>query len=182
MVTLFSRCLAKCRELQMIVVSRRTLLALASLLGSFVWLGDAMIGSAKDGTMSLIAELGDLLAKTAEAVSKFGDSIAHLVTLGAQGYDAAAARKAHADLIELRVNLEKLVAGANIPLIKSINEYVDRVAAPPVPPAYVLGQWWKGIVDKVEIATKQVDALLEDVNKVRNDFVLQDAYSTIQRP
>jgi hypothetical protein len=56
-----------------------------------------MIGSAKDGTMSLIGELGDRLAKTAEAVSKFGDSIAHLVTLGAQGYDAAAARKAHAE-------------------------------------------------------------------------------------
>jgi len=48
------------------------------------------------------------------------------MTPGAQGYDAAAARKAHADLIKLRVNLEKLVAGVNTPLIKSINEYVER--------------------------------------------------------
>ena len=48
--------------------------------------------SAKNETMSLIVELGGLLAKFAEAVSKFGDNgTAHLVTLGAQGYDAAAA-------------------------------------------------------------------------------------------
>jgi hypothetical protein len=164
----------------MTVVSRRTILTLASLLSSSACLGDATIGSAQDGTIGLIAELGDLLAKAAEAVSKFGDSIAHLVTLGAQAYDAAAARKAHAELIELRVNLEKLVAGANIPLIKSINEYVERVRAPLRPPPYVLGQWWIGVVDKVANATKQVDALLKDVDKIRNDFVAQDAYSTLQ--
>jgi hypothetical protein len=50
--------------------------------------GDAVIGSAQDGKIGLIVQLGDVLAKTPEATSKFGDSIAHLV-LGAQGYDAS---------------------------------------------------------------------------------------------
>src|SRR5580704_11201704 len=39
--------------------------------------------------IGLIAELGELWAKTAEAISKLGDSVAHLVTLGVQGHDAA---------------------------------------------------------------------------------------------
>jgi hypothetical protein len=162
------------------VVTRRTSFALVSLLASFVWLGDAMSGSAKDETMSLIMELGDLLAKLAEAVSKFGDSIAHLVTLGAQGYDAAAARKAHANLITLRVDLEKLVAGANMPLIKSINEYVEGAESSPRLSEHVLNIWWDGLRDKVDFATTQVSSLLEQINNIRSDFVLQDSYRTIQ--
>jgi hypothetical protein len=137
-----------------------------------------MIGSAKDGTVGLIVQLGDLLAKTAEAVSKFGDSIAHLVTLGAKGYDAVAARKAHADLIELRVKLVELVSH-NGPMIRSIKEYVQRV--PTIKPsAPIILELWLVAVDKVEDATKRVEVLLNDVSKIRNDFVLQDTYSTLR--
>jgi hypothetical protein len=132
--------------------------------------------SAKDGKMELIAQLADLLVKTTEAISKFGDSIAHLVTLGAQGYDAAAARKAHADLIELRVNLEKLVSGANLPPIGSINEYVERHRRTAKPQEWESRLLWRAVVEKVENATVRVNALLEEVSKIRNDFVLEDAY------
>ena len=48
---------------------------------------------AEFGKVGLIVQLGEILVKTAETQSNFGDSIAHLVTLGAQGYDAAATRK-----------------------------------------------------------------------------------------
>ena len=51
------------------------------------------MAKAEFGKVGLIVQLDEFLAKTAEALSKFGDSIAPLVTLGAQGYDAAAARK-----------------------------------------------------------------------------------------
>jgi hypothetical protein len=162
----------------MTVVSRRTLLALASVLGS--WPGGAINGSAKDGTIGLIVELGDLLAKAAEAISRFGDSIAHLVTLGAQGYDAAAARKAQADLYALRVNLGGLVFGPNALLLLSINQYLQRASAAPKPSAEVLKMDWDAVVNKVNMATIQVDSLLEDVQKIRSDFILLDAYSTIQ--
>lgn len=162
----------------MTITRRQHLLALASLLSLFASSGDGMNVSAKDGKIELIAQLADLLVKTTEAISKFGDSIAHLVTLGAQGYDAAAARKAHADLIELRANLEKLVSGANLPLIRSINEYVERHRRTPKPQ-----EWerllWRAVVEKVENATVRVNALLEEVSKIRNDFVLEDAYRTI---
>jgi hypothetical protein len=162
----------------MTIIRRRSFLTL--LLGSFASAGEGINALAAAGTIALFAELGDLLAKTADAISKFGDSIAHLVTLGAQGYDAAAARRAHADLIELRVKLEELVFGANMPLIRSINEYVQRVAATPMPAVQVIGAYWFAVVGKVENAAKQVEALLKDVSEIRNDFVLQDSYSAIE--
>ena len=89
-------------------------------------------------------------------------------------------RKAHADLVMLRVNLEKLVAGANMPLISSINEYVERVQNSPQLPSFVLDTWWNGLKHKIDFATIQVGALLDEVDKIRNDFVLKDAYRTIQ--
>jgi hypothetical protein len=159
-------------------VSRRTLFALAPLFGSFVWL-DAPTGLANFSTDSVLVQLGDLLAKSADALSKFGDSIAHLVTLGTQGYDAVAARQARNQLVEMRVNLEKLIHGINSPLIKSINDYVKH-ATNGSSDDQVLGEYWNGILDKVYVAITQVDDLLTDVNQTRNDFVLQDAYSTIQ--
>lgn len=93
-------------------VSRRALFALAPLFGSFVWL-DAPTGLASFATDLVLVQLGDLLARSADALSKFGDSIAHLVTLGTQGYDAVAARQARNQLIEMRVNFEKLIHGIN---------------------------------------------------------------------
>jgi hypothetical protein len=134
---------------------------------------------AQGQTVELIAKLAELLGSAAEAISKFGDGIAHLVTLGAQGYDAAAARKAHSDLIQLRTDLEQLTAGANIPLIRSINEYVELQTGHPLADN-VAAELWRGIIQKVENAIKIVDALLKSVNSIRNDFVLEDAYRTIQ--
>ena len=162
----------------MIIIQRRNLLALV-VLTLFTSAGDATNALAGNETIELIAQLGDLLSKAAEAISKFGDSIGHLVTLGAQGYDAAAARKAHSDLIQLRTDLEKLTTGANIPLIRSINEYVELQTRNPLA-ENVAAEMWRGVVQKVENATKIVDELLKSVSSIRNDFVLEDAYRTIQ--
>jgi hypothetical protein len=93
----------------------------------------------------------------------------------------AAARKAHADLIELRSNLEKLVSGKNIPLIKSINEYVEAYAKEPRVAPSVFEDWWRGILDKIQKAIEQANMILEEVGKIRNDFVLEDAYRSIQQ-
>jgi hypothetical protein len=87
-------------------------------------------------------------------------------------------KKAHADLVELRVNLERLVAGKNIPLIRSINDYVERQA---VTPKAILDDWWQGILEKVQSALESVYSILNDVSKIRNDFVLEDAYRTLQQ-
>ena len=126
-------------------VSRPTLFALVPL--SFVGL-DTPTGLASDGTISVIEQLGDLLAKSADALSKFGDSIAHLVTPGTQGYDAVAARHARDQLVEMRVNLEILIHGINSPLIKSINDCVESAKyAPPD----VLGRYWNGLLDKIYV-------------------------------
>jgi hypothetical protein len=107
-----------------------------------------MIDATQTGRIGLILQLGDLLAKTADAVAKFGDSIAHLVALGAQGYDAAAARKAHADLINLRANLERMTSLCG-PLIRSIKEYVQRCHQLP-PEAPIISILWSTVVDKIE--------------------------------
>src|SRR5262249_35931578 len=158
----------------MTITRRQHLLRLACLSVLFASANNRIGVSAKEEkTEFLILQLGDLLGKAADAISKLGDSIAHLVTLGAQGYDAGAARKAHADLIELRANLEKLISGQNIPLIKSINEYVEAAHSTARPGDHVFKQWWVGILDKVQKATEQVDAILKDVSKIRNEFVLE---------
>jgi hypothetical protein len=163
----------------MIIAQRRNFIA-GAVLSVFACVGNITNVSAQQGqVIELITKLAELLGSAAEAVSKFGDSIAHLVTLGAHGYDAAAARKAHSDLIRLRTGLEQLVAGANIPLIRSINEYVKLQKEHPLEP-HAATALWQGIVEKIENATKIVDALLKSVNNIHNDFVLEDAYRTIE--
>jgi hypothetical protein len=123
-----------------------------------------------------IVDIANLLAAAADGVAKFGDSIAHLVQLGVAGYDAVAARKARAELVELRAALVGFVSGANMPLLKAIDDYVD---ANPRPSPEVLGQWWIAILDKVDFALAQVRTLLVEVEHVRSDFVLQTAYSQL---
>ncbi|MET4041765.1 hypothetical protein ABIC03_003456 [Bradyrhizobium sp. RT6a] len=163
------------------IVKRRDLLKfglLVLLYGSFA--GPARAAASTDEKIALIAALGDLLAKSAEALSKFGDSIAHLTALGVQGYDAAAARKARSNLIDLRIQLEQLMV-VNGSLIGTMDGYVELVSQTPRPSVENAARHWLGVVFKVQIVMAHIDALLKQVSELRNDFVLEDAYRGIQQ-
>jgi hypothetical protein len=159
---------------------RQHLLALASFFGLFAFVGDGRSAPPNKITIALIAKMSGLLASTAGAISLFGESIVHLKQLGTKEIDASAARKVHADLLNLRAHLEDLVSGQNMPLLRSINDYVEKQSEIPKPSAEVSGLLWLAVVRKVEGAAERVNALLQEVRKIRSDFVAEDAYSGIE--
>jgi len=126
----------------------------------------------------LIKSVSEVLKIAAEAMSKVGDSLAHLTRIGVQGYDALAARRAHSQLSGLRVSLGILYGASNIRIVRSIDEYIDLARSSRLDDA---SRQWNAVVHLLTETTTRVEDLLTEVNKIRNDFVLEEAYSTIQR-
>jgi hypothetical protein len=79
-------------------------------------------------TIGLINALGDLLNKSAAALSALGDSIAHLAKLGTEAYDALSARKTLNNLMLLRRDLEGMTSGLNETSVGSPIDYFFSAA------------------------------------------------------
>ncbi|WFU19940.1 hypothetical protein [Bradyrhizobium sp. CB3481] len=118
-----------------------------------------------------IAAAAEFLSKAAESIAKLGDSVAHISQLGTQGYDAVAARRTHAELIELRKKLLTLVHASNFSFSNRIQEYLKNPS----------DRGWDAVITQIAEVGTQVNTLLESLGSTRSDFVLEEAYSTLQQ-
>ncbi len=116
-------------------------------------------------TLAILTALADAFGKVAESIGKLGDSFAHLVRLGTQGYDAIAARRAYNELIDLRVNLQRLIGSSNALLTFTIDGYITSARNSSGQES--LSSEWEHVTDSIHSSLRAIFSLLEEVNKVR---------------
>jgi len=121
-----------------------------------------------------IQKLGDVLKAAADAIAKLGDSIAHLVTLGAQGWDAASARRTHSRLIDLRKRLISYRRSQGA-VASTFDGYVARIDAGRMPRQLDWTMATNGLLPLIQ----ELSSLIEDLKAERSDFVLEVAYESL---
>lgn len=121
--------------------------------------------------LTIYGQVIDLIGACGNAIASITDGIKHLVETGATGYDYIAARREHKRLRDLSAYATNLMATSQVPVIRSIDEYLAR----PNPNELEWGAIRAGIAG----VTEGVQHILEDVRKERSDFVLEETYLTI---
>lgn len=159
------------------MLSRRTLI-LGALSVSFAPAGSPAAAEPLR-FLSVTQQLADVLDAVAKGIKDLGDAFAHLVALGVQGYDLQAARRAHSQLVDLRVQLEELVSGPNTALLGAINSYLKKRAQVETARNDIDADW-KNVIGAADAALQNVLKILDDVKYIRSDFVFNDAYRALQ--
>lgn len=148
---------------------RRTLLAgvAASVVG---------VKSAGGASVSLVdlSNLGKALGAAAEAVGKLGDSVAHLASLGEQGWNTVSARRTRDRLRDISARLTILSAQQNARVIQSLDEYIQE--AKDGLSTNLLQTAWSQLVSRLNETLSNVQALLKDLEIERSDLVTQNVY------
>jgi hypothetical protein len=121
-----------------------------------------------------LQKLGGVLKDAADAIARLGDSVAHLVRLGVQGYDAAAARRTRARLIEIRKGLVSMARSQGV-LALTFDSYVARIEAGRQPNA----REWQSATAKLPLLVESVQSLLGELRRDRSEFVLEEAYERL---
>jgi hypothetical protein len=148
-----------------------------------------------------LESLGKALGLAADAVGKLGDSIAHLISLGNQGFNAVQAGRTRERLKDIDARLVQLNNVANVTVVNSIQEYI-KIWETNKKRGIVIGQldesdrsdwfgrprdeWdmsivesWKNIYGNVNTAILDVTDLLADLREERSDFILEESYNTL---
>jgi hypothetical protein len=151
-----------------------------SAFGIIVFLAVLCGGEAKAALVD-IENLGKALGDAADAVGKLGDSIAHLVTLGANGWNAVSASRTRDRLTDISARLSILVGG-QIGTLKNIDEYIDTYCTASRCESSLggagQGQWFN-IHFAVEELTGDISDLLEELERERSGLVTQDVYQDL---
>jgi hypothetical protein len=129
-------------------------------------------------TVAFIDSLTNLLSASAKALTTFGDSIAHFVKLGALGYSSVVNRQARSRLIKIRAQLELITTGPSMNVVKSIDDYVERLKRKGRSQDDIAKDWYT-VTQAVNKAIRHVSSVLGEVHRIRNDFVLEEAYRHI---
>jgi hypothetical protein len=135
--------------------------------------------SAKDAAMSLVdlSALGKALGDAADAIGKLGDSVAHLASLGQQGWDAVSARTTRNRLRDISARLTILSQYQNVRVIENLDEYIREAQLAPSP--YLLQSSWSHLLKGLVSTLGDVKALLGDLEKERSDLVTQSVYQDL---
>jgi len=128
-------------------------------------------------SIGILIQLGELLGKTAEAVSKFADAIAHLVRTGVKGLDEVQARRQYNDLVELRRQITVLTATRNAAVINSISGYLQERTWQPSARRIT----WRAVTRSVAEALAQLEIVMGRFDLIKNEFVWEPAYTELQR-
>lgn len=137
-------------------------------------------------TEGTLKALSSLLATAADSIAKFGDSIAHVVSLGTQAYDEVSARRVRARLKDINarlVNVHKLpnaavYSGIEGYIAKAREHHASLASNKPSSPKS-LRTSWNDFVHVLPIPLEQIGELLDDVSKERSDLVLESSYGDI---
>jgi internalin A len=133
-------------------------------------------------TLALVdlQQLGTLLKDAADAVTKFADSIAHIVKLGDAGLTEMSARRAHARLLGTYRGIGQLSLTQGV--VKNRFELIVDFLPGTGPDSEF---WpaeekdWKDATSEIKPLIEQVDHLLSDLRNERSDFVLEPAYRSL---
>lgn len=131
------------------------------------------IGAAS--SVVLLKELADRVGAAADALTKIVDSLTHLVTTGAQGYNAVHANLVYDKLRNTSALASSLVSSQLI-LAKNLGEYAESAAGADQASREVA---WAALVKRVQDVLTQVLAILNRVREDRSDFVLEPAYAKL---
>jgi hypothetical protein len=139
--------------------------------------------------MSLVdlSSLGKALGEAADAIGKLGDNIAHLASLGVQGWDAASARATKERLLDISARLTFLREYKNVLVIASLDDYIDEwkratntgAAALTETAASTLKVAWSRLIAHVKATLMRVQELLGDLERERSDLVTQSVYQDL---
>jgi hypothetical protein len=139
--------------------------------------------------MSLVdlSSLGKALREAADAIGELGDNIAHLASLGRQGWDAVSARATQERLRDISARLTFLSEYKNVRVIASLDEYIHKwesetnsgTAALTESAASTLKNAWSTLIARVKATLMQVQALLGGLERERSDLVTQSVYQDL---
>jgi hypothetical protein len=124
-----------------------------------------------------LRKLADALAALADCIAKFGDSIAHLVQLGAKGWDAASARVTRNRLYRLQRELIALHGPQSV-AYDALQDYI-RVAARSPLDAPLLRREWQIVLSLLRPLTFEVYDLVEALRNESSEFVLEKSYNVL---
>jgi hypothetical protein len=155
-----------------VTTRRRILLAGVALAVT----GTSSAGGAGVSLVDL-SMLGKALGDAADAVGKLGDSFAHLVSLGQQGWDAASARATRNRLRDISARLTILSQQQNVRVIVSLDEYIRE--AQNGLSTNLLQTAWSQLLSHLTDTLRDVKALLGDLEQERSDLVTQTVYQDL---
>ena len=124
-----------------------------------------------------LSTLGKALGDAADAIGKLGDSVAHLASLGQQGWDAASARTTRNRLRDISARLTILSVQQHERVIESLDEYIRE--AQNGLSANLLQSAWSQVLSRLTATLSDVKALLGDLEKERSDLVTQSVYQDL---
>lgn len=162
-------------------VSRRTLIVgVTTLANTFP------IGSAKAAVID-IANIAKAVGEAASAISKLGDSVAHLTKLGTQGWDAASARIVKGRLLKISGKLQRfsaLINGAPVDRLDSFVNSLKFFARPNAPPmsnriTQEITQDWQVVIAVIGGVLSEVRELLISLERERGNIVTKDFYQDL---
>lgn len=135
-----------------------------------------------------LVDLGKIFTGMAEALGKLGDSVAHLVKLGAGGWDATQARALRGRLIEMSAslrNVQSLNAGAFTSLemfedyLKEVEHYLSGPAPRKEEIELLMDRAWKITAERLAKALSEGAKVIEGLKAERSEFVLTEAYNDL---
>ena len=133
-----------------------------------------------------LLELGKIFSDVADAIGKLGDSVAHLVTLGARGWDAGQARATKARLRSLSRAMIGAVQmnGPTIDLLANFSGDMEDLLGRGVDLTQPglsreLGIRWGKLRERVTVMLHDSALLLGAVERENSDFVLSPAYRDV---
>jgi hypothetical protein len=128
------------------------------------------------GSLNLIAEL---LNAATHSIAKLGDSIAHIVSLGTKGYDAASARHIRARLKDISARLVYLYRLPNASIFSGLEGYIEQARKTGNKKDLALRVRWAEYVRTIVFPLQQIQELLDDISNERSDFVLEKSYGDL---
>jgi hypothetical protein len=123
-----------------------------------------------------LKELAGVFGAMADAIAKFGDSIAHLVQLGASGWDALSARMRSRQILDMYQRLV-LYRGDQAMAAYQLGRYITEWKATRSKGSS--SAEWSLFTSRIAQLVREVANLLEGVRSEKSDFVLEDAYQTL---
>ncbi len=118
-----------------------------------------------------IKALIEAISAACDAISKLADAVKHVVVIGVEGYDAARARMAYAELLDASVECNRLLdyQGVLTGRLRNYGDMAEELTAERRALA------WSDTLDSIEETLNMVISLLYSVRKHRSDFVLEPA-------
>ena len=137
-------------------------------------------------TEGTLRALSDLLATAADSIAKFGDSIAHIVSLGTQAYDEVSARRVRVRVKDISARLVNVHRVSNASIYSGIEGYIAKarqhhasLVSNESSNPKSLQTSWSEFVRVLPIPLEQISELLGDVSRERSDLVLENSYGEV---